>query len=265
MKKYRLIKTYPGSPKLNTIIDLETAVNGQIIQGKWCYDIDKTPEYWKEVVKKDYEILSFIWNFGSYKPIYTLKNNLYCHDWKISGTNKYNQDELLNDKNYLIYSVRRLSDDEIFTIGDIVKINSNSIKYIITQIQINKNSKISISGNCIEQGISTFNNYWESINHIKQPLFKTEDGVDIFEGDQFYFIAGSDKKFDHNLGTLVASKNATAHLALARFSKKEKGEEYILMNKPCLSVNDVLSVMNFPKAWENILKGLVKQKLNKNN
>ena len=49
---------------------------------------------------------------------------------------------------------------------------------------------------------------------------------------------------------------------LKYFSTKEKAEEYILMNKPCLSIND----LQFLKReaiiyWDNKLKDLVKTKL----
>ena len=48
MKKYKLIKTYPGSPKLGTILTHEEL--------QYC----NWNEYYQEVVEKDYEILSLI-------------------------------------------------------------------------------------------------------------------------------------------------------------------------------------------------------------
>lgn len=66
-KKYRLIKKYPGSPELGTII---------YINDDKCY-CDKSggllgekdivlnyPEFWGEIVEKDYEILTVIGNNG---------------------------------------------------------------------------------------------------------------------------------------------------------------------------------------------------------
>ena len=46
--KYKLIKEYPGSPKLGTILTHEEL--------QYC----NQNEYYQEVVKKDYEILSQI-------------------------------------------------------------------------------------------------------------------------------------------------------------------------------------------------------------
>ena len=47
--KYILKKEYPGSPKLGNIIDN--------LENDW---IENYPEFWEEVVEKDYEILSYI-------------------------------------------------------------------------------------------------------------------------------------------------------------------------------------------------------------
>ncbi len=44
--KYILKKEYPGSPKLGNIIDN--------LENDW---IENYPEFWQEVVEKDYEIL----------------------------------------------------------------------------------------------------------------------------------------------------------------------------------------------------------------
>ena len=68
-KKYKLIKEYPGSPELGIIAEERYVMKDQ-------------PEYWEEVVEKDYEIL----------------------------ISRVVPQEIL--------SVKRLSDGEVFTIGD---------------------------------------------------------------------------------------------------------------------------------------------------
>lgn len=42
---------------------------------------------------------------------------------------------------------------------------------------------------------------------------------------------------------------------------KEAAEEYILMNKPCLSLNDVFNTITWLDNSKKLLKELVKQKL----
>lgn len=275
MKKYKLIKEYPGSSKIGKIVE----------DGNYCYSsiedglkiniakeyVENNPEFWEEIVEKDYEILSFIWNYGSYKPIYTLKDNLYCHDWKISEANKYNQDELLNNKNYLIYSVKRKCDGEIFTINDNIYNNCR-----IYDIIINEDNQLLL-------GITGFQLrlFLNEVEKSKQPLFKTEDGVNIHEGDE-YWIA-HDNKFGveslrwkindrpYQCDNIVPTKNEDfARNGNYRFSTKEKAEEYILMNKPCLSINDLLNISHTKKEFKSLdtfslgklkLKNLVKSKL----
>jgi len=98
----------------------------------------------------------------------------------------------------------------------------------------------------------------------KQPLFTTEDGVDIFESDEYYQIhypenweitKGIAEKIINYIN-LIESK--------VLYSTKEKAEEYMLLNKPCLSLNDLL---NYQSATKQIfvpiktLKDLVKSKI----
>lgn len=110
--------------------------------------------------------------------------------------------------------------EEIFTIGD--KTNNGTI------------SKFEIDSN----GVRVFfedkpKNYHVSLNNIKkvkQPLFTTEDGVDIFEGDKYYTV---DSNFE------IQSTFGGEDEVDNTWSSKEKAEEYILLNKPCLSYGDV--------------------------
>lgn len=90
MKKYKLIKKYPGFSELGTIIECQ--------DGTSYYS--KNPEYWEEVLAPDYEILV----------------------------------RKLVNENSLIHSVKRLSDGEVFTIGDTFKPYGYSSDKILTKI-----------------------------------------------------------------------------------------------------------------------------------
>ena len=88
--KYKLIKKYPGSDSVGTIVT-GYGKDGWYSKGPGGKTYDWTlivynPEYWEEVVEKDYEILKT------------------C---PIEG---------------IIYSVKRLSDGEVFTVGDRIKV-----------------------------------------------------------------------------------------------------------------------------------------------
>lgn len=142
MKKYKLIKEYPGSPKLDTVIisttigsydtdnNLKTytiwGINKNCDMGKFrLNNPEDYKEFWEEIIEKDYEILSFV--------VTTPKNALKIGDTieKIGLTNMFtgrsidgisftriNEKNLLKDSNWSIKSVKRLSDGEVFTIGD---------------------------------------------------------------------------------------------------------------------------------------------------
>lgn len=56
-------------------------------------------------------------------------------------------------------------------------------------------------------------------------------------------------------------KNESPNKLHKHFSTKEKAEEYIIMNKPCLSINDVLSVGQRVIVDEGKLKQIVKSKI----
>ena len=93
--RYRLVKEYPGSPKLGTILTHEEL--------QFC----NWNEYYQEVVEKDYEILSlsFTNNF-----CYLQKNGEYAY------RNTPNTTSTLKgclSVGWKIHSVKRLSDGEI--------------------------------------------------------------------------------------------------------------------------------------------------------
>src|SRR5690606_23114725 len=133
----------------------------------------------EEVIEKDYEILSLsfgddiylktgkkIKSFpyeGLYNEFRVPDKNGCITDREIKGTDKYD---------VKIHSVKRLSDGEVFTIGDNTKygcIDNFYIKnnYLLATTVLESNGR-----------------YLKDLEKSKKPLFTTEDGVDIFEGDE---------------------------------------------------------------------------------
>ena len=97
-------------------------------------------------------------------------------------------------------------------------------------------------------------------NAIKKvKLFCTGDGVDIFEGDKVYGV-----EVINNFKLLIIENciMKTTHNPkhCIYLSTKEKAEEYILMNNPCLSINDVLSV-SYPSIRNRVITVRKLQKL----
>lgn len=282
MKEYRLIKKYPGLPK-----DWEV---GMIVgtgdrQGLACFspcsgeytdkhidhnDVINNPEFWEEVVEKakEYEILSFYAkNIGDKDEVNkhyiwyeTSKgSNLWSRMQNI--TSPYTTEEILKNKNYAIHSVRRLSDGEVFTIGD--EINFNNIgtgKLLEIQFEVAPIDK-GTGRLCFVHNHKTLGRWWNinELSKVNSVLFTTVDGVDIREGDDFY-----EANLKHGITRWTTEYFViymNENIAKTLFSTKEKAEEYILLNKPCLSINDVEFLKNECHVyWNEKLKKLVKSR-----
>lgn len=135
-----------------------------------------------------------------------------------------------------IHSVKRLSDDEVFSIGDKVVYMNNHNKYdIIIKIQLGNSQfgpKSPLAPYFVVEN-SSFGCYIDRINHyIPQIMFTTEDGIPLYKGDKFWHI-------DSNFEIKESIANAIWTGATRCFSTKEKAEEWLLWNKPVLTLNDI--------------------------
>lgn len=92
----------------------------------------------------------------------------------------------------------------------------------------------------------------------KNPIFTTKDSVDVYEGDKVYYIC----KDEFNIRCIPEwnKKDNMNYDSNKTFSKRSSAEEYIIMNKPCLSINDIDLVIK--DQYLNEIKKLVKTKLN---
>lgn len=238
MKKYKLIKQYPGSLKLGSIA---AAIGGDDLwKGSIYYD--KYPEYWKEVVEKDYEIISYV-----------AKDNPTNITTKRRGAH-------LHEEYWKIHSVKRLSDGEVFTVGDRVKVSECGSTKTITEIEVcnlGKSFKAGIwfthtSGSCHMTHV---------IKQKKQPIFLTLNGKDIFEEDTVWYVNKENFYYDYIIAFPEVKFNSEIR---AYFLTREEAEDYIIENKPALSVSDFweityTSTSNFNK--NAYIKDLVKERL----
>lgn len=228
-----------------TIIGNSTLILGDIIKG----------DDWEEVIEKDYKILS-LWNQGSEYPKLP-DGNFGSRCCQIS-TSVMDQ--------YPIYKIKRLSDGEIFTIGDIINYNKSDNKLFknctIKNFTTEKCGEIKIWATSVMGYFEL-----EYIEKIKQPLFTTENGVDIFEGDIYYIV---EIFRNYNLITRKCTAKDLKVNGQLNFSTKTKAEEYVLMNKPCLSLNDIIENISKATKIKNVkntnmiksLKELVNTKIN---
>jgi hypothetical protein len=188
--------------------------------------------------KADFEILSFLFQN---RNIWSLTKD-GGYSW--NGYPTYPLSYLLKMNSYKIHSVKRLSDGEVFTVGDYT--TGGTIKQF-------RKTELEVCGEKKEDFIHiTYEHDLEDTNYPnfrdvqlisgfkkKQKLFTTEDGVDIYVGDKVWFV-NPDNNYELQPNSYTVTKNWDDSDMLSKvFSTKKAAEEYILMNKPCLSINDI--------------------------
>lgn len=215
-------------------------------------------ETWEPVYEKDYEILSFknesfgtIWIKAEDGKFYPEQGvNSYCNKYQIEYHTKFKGTSeswfLSFPDKWKIHSIKRLSDEKIFTVGDKCNLSSgNGYRCPILRFEISYNT----------YGLEKYRNRetlkfvlgtgyneikeWgpfeidSCVHSKKEPLFITEDGVDIYEGDIFWRV---DKNLNNPYVSLPVSKQYIykhyIDIGTKHFSTKEKAQEYLDSLKP---------------------------------
>ena len=256
MKKYKLIQDYPGNnEKVGDFVYFHPGTfpeyygdSGKIYLSK---EIENYPEFWQKIKEPEFYILQFEGDTKTYANLQL--NGLYFYE---SNGGEFTLDEMLIN---IIRKVQRASDKEIFTVGD--KTNNGTIE------------KFRLNGDMIRvyfKGKGNYNINLNTLTHIK-PLFTTEDGVDIFEGDTIYRIlwtipGTSSSNMEYSIIN-VSKTNCDPNYWLY-FSTREKAQEYIDLNKPRYSKQDIKSILDNPHfnnvsspITRDYLKGFIRNKL----
>lgn len=212
---------------------------------------------WIEITETEYTILSFYDGFNVY--------NKYSTGFSINMRYFYSEEDLLKKLTNQIYSVLRKSDGEIFTVGD--NYNLGTIK----SIELKDNTPIFHNGNGSSSGLKV-------TVKSKPVLFTTEDNVDIFDENLEVYSVLTKSGWDQRITTYGGygkALNGTAFTTDSpwkHFYSKSAREEYILLNKPCLSLNDFIKLKENHKysigamqttSYINQLKELVISKQSK--
>jgi len=220
MAEYKLIKDFPMCPlEVGSIVAMDKL--GQYVsEGVIIFEkeiIENYPEFWQKVEEVDYEILSFITTTPPVNITLIKNNNGSFGDFLCD------EKTLLKSSVHKIHSVKRLSDGEVFTIGDELKSGEkiNSISLIEGKIRIYPRH--------------SFYYLSDAIKIKKTPLFTTEDGVEVYTGDTIYHANLNYKKVYNSI--LNQTEKFTPIPGL--YASEEKAVEYIINNKPCLSIVDL--------------------------
>jgi len=216
--------------KITGDIVIETICKGNRYYSNGPHDIPavfvENSNDWQEIIEKDYEILAF--SFEN-RIDYKVCTGLFKFKGAIS--NGWPEESY---KNWQIHSIKRLSDNEIFTIGD--KTNNGTISKF-------ENCSVGIRGFFKEKP----ENYHVNLNTIKKViyLFTTHDGVDIYEDDFVHWVAFYKDKTPYYLYKLCFVKG---HLELdfvntyKIFSTKQAAEEYVAKNKVLFVTEDGVGI-----------------------
>lgn len=203
------------------------------------------PEFWQEVVEREYEILSFMGVQGNLAT--QDENGLF--GYLLPHCNKFTCNELLSHfkstGKIKIHSIKRLSDGEIFTIGDRLIDSSNMNQGSFTL----KTIEFEIAPSDKGTGRLTFIHdhkilgkwlYLSGLKHVKEPLFVTEDGVEIHEiSDEKSYFQLTPEWYIYEIGNkFYACRECDKY-----FSTREAAQEYIDLNKPKYSLQDVINSM----------------------
>ena len=216
MKKYKLIKEYPGSPVLGT--EVEECASLYMRNFSLDFDIHRInvinfPEFWEEIKEKEYEILTISSND---------KNNTYDVGTVITFLDTEEPFDEGWQKYWNIHSVKRLSDGEIFTIGDTIRIKklNNDGRFEISKFYFDCNNEHLL---CNREKCGNGHVNITKIEHVKQPLFITEDGKEIFEGDKYSYVNYLLSGFYN----IVAHKGHEIKIGMKAFSTETLAKNYI--------------------------------------
>jgi hypothetical protein len=219
-------------------------INGCNNTAKIPKDVVENSNDWEliEEPKKDYEILSVSDKDG------TVCSNDYVF-----------LESLVKNQEWKIHSVKRLSDGVVFTVGDTVVNKGYEKSWVNVSIKriLFQNGKMGI----VTNGDGT---YWDGIlcnfDHAKKPLFTTVDDKEVFIGERVYAVRLNS---GFTIWEPVLTNIEHDWDGYKVFSTKEAAGEYILMNKPVLTLKELYDHTTRSGLDLNELRRLVKSKLEK--
>ena len=163
---------------------------------------------------------------------------------------------------YGIKSVVRLKDGEVFSVGDEIE-EGVITAFIEHQSGVSKEDLWCRTNPKHDCGCII--DYAKKVSTKPQPLFTTEDGVDVFDRYQevYSFLTKNDyhtEEFCYGSGALVKPCfKEGSHWK--HFSTREARNEYILNNKPCLSLHDLSYVVDEDSPLFTMLTDIANRKI----
>lgn len=244
-KTYRLKKWYPTLPK-----DWDCGLVVGVGDRDYYYSptsctytdkkidnriVEDNPEFWEEVIEKNYKILSL---FDTNREI---KYGVGLIGWRSALDTFYN-----SKASIIILSVKRLSDNEVFSVGDLVNYNkkSNYGNWKINNFLLKNNKILSRSEN---NAICEFIEDLKHVEKIFEKIYTTEDGYNIYDENELLWDTSI-----RNFNSLGQTKTKyfiqwelNDNKDRFAFKHKANAEKWIEENKPQFTKNDMLKFANF--------------------
>jgi hypothetical protein len=242
MRKFKLIKKYPSLPT-DWENNMEVGTGDRVLDYSPCSskyfdfkisnrEVENYPEFWEEI-KEFPKILAF--RSQQLNTIYERKGEYFFEKDKNTGSlTEY----FLLQPFYEIYQVQTES-GEILTIGDKVTWHHKDLRNL-PYCTINKFVFINEVLKIVYKELpSSTHGFYSDLHKYKELLFTTEDGVEIFEGDTFFFILEDWKVIENTNGKLYGHTETKP-----RFSTKKAAEKWIDENKPMFSKKQINYALN---------------------
>ncbi len=147
-----------------------------------------------------------------------------------------------------IYSVKRVSDGEVFTIGDRANSQGSRGEHTIRQFRVKQKCfGKNFSGNYTYDGINRIwvdweegcgGNWLESTEKVQEIIFLTHDGKDIFEGDPIWYV-NKNLQFGGVPSCFIATPTVYFRTDLnAYFLTEAAALDYVKRNKVLFTTED---------------------------
>lgn len=195
-------------------------------------------------VQRDWEIESFF--HTTYNTIYKREGNMFR-----SHHTGYEEGFIVNHPNFTIHSVKRLSDNSVWIVGDFCK-HGNIKSFQIVGDYMYASFESGDVGCQIDI---------KDLQKQRPILFTTSKGEPIYDNDRYWYVG----KTTFSIGSqiAVAKLHDGYRLHYEYFSTKAEAEQYVIENRPCLSLNQALCAYHVDyKTFRKLLDLHLNKKLN---
>lgn len=199
---------------------------------------------WEEVKEENYEILSF--RSTTKDPLIVNKNEIGSFGRCVPLNRLLFGICSVEDGTWEIYSVKRLSDGEIFTIGDSIIFENFNVKVS------NFNIVDGLMFVNFDREVGDLNCFGVNIiiaKKAQKPIFTTHDGVDVFSREErVYYIHHSLTVFEGRLGYVLENKGKLYQLKDYVFKYKKNAKETASKLKKVICLSDIEQAYTWDKT-----------------